>query len=233
MVVLVIFPIFIFVFMSTLLIHVLLLVVIFLAWLHLNNLGSCLPSQPVSIHFILLIHLIILLFLNLISRRSSLHHGGHLARIHTLLAHDDHALHIVGIVLDTTRSTSRKNHSIGAALLHEGLAAIGSREVCHRDVQAVVVLGADEAFALFVGQVLVWVVTRLAKKCHVVLELLDLVQVVNESLGDLLDKKGTISNFELDFLFGTIVALRILAHLLLSDDFGDLSGSFKRSCVAD
>ena len=65
------------------------------------------------------------------------------------------------------------------------------------------------------------------------LQLFDLVQVVNEGLRNLFNKQWSISNLELNFLLRTIVALCILAHLFLGDDFGDLAGPLQCSCIAN
>ena len=65
------------------------------------------------------------------------------------------------------------------------------------------------------------------------LQLLNLVQVVNEGLGDLLDQERSICNFELDLLLDPVVSLCILAHILLGDGLRDLTLALESLRVAD
>ena len=74
---------------------------------------------------------------------------------------------------------------------------------------------------------LVWVMSRLSQQSHEVLELLDLVEVVNEGLADLLDKKRSISNFELHLLLNLVVALGSVGHLLRRDGLAHLPGALQ------
>ena len=70
---------------------------------------------------------------------------------------------------------------------------------------------------MLISQVFVWIVASLSEKSHEVLQFLDLIQVVNEGLGNLLDQKRSVGNFEFDLLLCAIVSLGILAHVLLCD----------------
>ena len=70
---------------------------------------------------------------------------------------------------------------------------------------------------MLIGQVFVWIVASLSEKSDEMLQFLDLIQVVNEGLGNLLDQKRSVGNFEFDLLLGAIVRLGILAHVLLCD----------------
>ena len=80
---------------------------------------------------------------------------------------------------------------------------------------------------------LVWVVASLTQESHEVLQLLDLVQVVNESLADLLNEQRSVRYLVLDFLLGAIIALRVLAHFLSSKGLGKLASALERGLVAD
>lgn len=55
------------------------------------------------------------------------------------------------------------------------------------------------------------------------LQLLNLIQVVDERLGDLLDKERSIRNLELDLLLDLFVVVRGLGHALLSRDLRHLT----------
>ena len=65
------------------------------------------------------------------------------------------------------------------------------------------------------------------------LQLLDLVEVMDEGLRDLLNKKWAISNLVLNLLLGALESLRVLAHVLGSEGLGELAGALKSSLVAD
>lgn len=65
------------------------------------------------------------------------------------------------------------------------------------------------------------------------LQLLDLVQVVNESLADLFNEQRPVCNLVLNLLPCTVVRLRVLAHLLGSEGLGELAGAFESSLVAN
>ena len=70
---------------------------------------------------------------------------------------------------------------------------------------------------MLISQVFVWIVASLSEKSNEVLQFFNLIQVVNEGLGNLLDQKRSVGNFEFDLLLGAIVSLGILAHVLLCD----------------
>ena len=70
---------------------------------------------------------------------------------------------------------------------------------------------------MLISQVFVWIVASLSEKSHEVLQFFNLIQVVNEGLGNLLDQKRSVGNFEFDLLLCAIVSLGILAHVLLCD----------------
>lgn len=65
-------------------------------------------------------------------------------------------------------------------------------------VEAVVVLSGQEQLFLFFSQVFIWVQIGLTQDVHIALKLSDLVQVSDESLGDLLYKQRLIGNIELN-----------------------------------
>ena len=150
-----------------------------------------------AVHLLLLIVLLVLLIDHLLPYlpRGALHH---LARGVVALHHP-----IGGLT----------NHHLRGArplLLHKSLAAVLCGEVGRRHVESIVVLGADQEFSLFVSQVLVRVVPCLAKQCHEVLQLLDLVQVMDERFADLFDEKRSVSDLELHLLLDLIIAFRRL-----------------------
>ena len=68
---------------------------------------------------------------------------------------------------------------------------------------------------MLISQVFVWIVASLSEKSNEVLQFFNLIQVVNEGLGNLLDQKRSVGNFEFDLLLCAIVSLGILAHVLL------------------
>ena len=70
---------------------------------------------------------------------------------------------------------------------------------------------------MLIGQVFVWIVASFSEKSDEMLQFLDLIQVVNEGLGNLLDQKRSVGNFEFDLLLSAIVRLGILAHVFLCD----------------
>ena len=65
------------------------------------------------------------------------------------------------------------------------------------------------------------------------LKLLDLIQVVNEGLGDLLDKQRSVSYSELYLLLGLLVVLGMLRHLFGCQGLRHLPCSLELSLVAD
>ena len=93
-----------------------------------------------------LIHLFIFL-IDLVGR--ALHH--------LLLVHALHHAALVGLVDDHLADWAR------SALLHQGLTAVLGREVGRGDVEAVVVLSADQELSLLVRQMLIWVMACLAQ----------------------------------------------------------------------
>ena len=109
----------------------------------------------VILHFVLafmvvtvtvLIHLFILL-IDLVGR--ALHH--------LLLVHALHHAALVGLVDDHLADWA------WSALLHQGLTAVLSREVGRGDVEAIVILSADQELSLLVRQMLIWVMACLAQ----------------------------------------------------------------------
>ena len=93
-----------------------------------------------------LIHLFILL-IDLVGR--ALHH--------LLLVHALHHAALVGLVDDHLADWA------WSALLHQGLTAVLSREVGRGDVEAIVILSADQELSLLVRQMLIWVMACLAQ----------------------------------------------------------------------
>lgn len=79
------------------------------------------------------------------------------------------------------------------------------REISSRSVQSVVVVSRDQKFSLLVSQMLIWVHASLSQDSDVPLQLFDLVQVVNEGLGNLLHQEGAVGNIKLDLSFDVIV----------------------------
>ena len=57
------------------------------------------------------------------------------------------------------------------------------------------------------------------------LQLFYLVEVVDERFGDLLDQERAIGDLVLDLLLRTLESLRVFAHILGCDVFGDLTGA--------
>ena len=57
------------------------------------------------------------------------------------------------------------------------------------------------------------------------LQLFYLVEVVDERFGDLLDQERAIGDLVLDLLLRTLESLRVFAHILGCDGFGDLTGA--------
>ena len=92
------------------------------------------------------VHLLILL-VDLVGR--ALHH--------LLLVHALHHAALVGLVDDHLADWA------WSALLHQGLTAVLSREVGCGDVEAIVILSADQELSLLVRQMLIWVMACLAQ----------------------------------------------------------------------
>jgi hypothetical protein len=131
----------------------------------------------------------------------------------------DWTFHLVRIKLSASLT--------GTSFLHKSLASVLGWEVRSCHVEAIVVLGRDQKLALLVSEMLIWVVAGLSEKRDEVLQLLDLVEVVDEGFRHLLDKKGSVGYFELDFLLYLIVLLGSLAHFLGSDYLRHLTSALQ------
>lgn len=59
------------------------------------------------------------------------------------------------------------------------------------------------------------------------LQLFDLVEVVDEGFGDLLDEERSVGHLELDLLLNLVVILRCHRHLLRCDSLRHLAGSLQ------
>lgn len=121
---------------------------------------------------ILSLHLVFLVdvFLDLIG--SSLH----LVLLHLFFFDPLHTFHLL------------HTSALRTTLLHQGLSIVLRGKVRSGDVQTIVVLSRDQKLTLLISEMFVGVVTSLAQKSNEVLEFLDLIQIVDEGLGDLLDK---------------------------------------------
>ncbi len=89
------------------------------------------------------------------------------------------------------------------------------REIRGCMVQSVVVFRRDKQFSLLFSKVLIWVHSRLSQDCHISLQLLNLVKVVDECLRHLFNKQRTICYIELNLRFNLIVRILERFHFLL------------------
>jgi hypothetical protein len=79
----------------------------------------------------------------------------------------------------------------------------------------------------------VWVVACLSEKRDEVLQLLDLVQIMDKSFGNLLNKEGSIRDFKLNLLLYFLVLLVGMIHLFSCDSFRHLTCALQSGCVAN
>lgn len=103
--------------------------------------------------------------------------------------------------------------------LHQRLAVVLRWEVSCSQVETIIVVSGHEEFSLLVSKVLIWIVASFSEESHISLEFLDLVEVVDESLGYLFDKKRSICHFEFDVSFQGFVRLLNNGHVLLGNGF--------------
>lgn len=105
---------------------------------------------------------------------------------------------------------------IAAFCLSEGISAILTGEVGSGKVETIVVLSRNEEFLLFVSERSVRVQAIFSQNGDKLLELFDLAQIVNESLGNLLNKQGSIGNLELNLRLDVLVLLIQGSHAFSS-----------------
>ena len=89
------------------------------------------------------------------------------------------------------------------------------REIRGCMVQSVIIFRRDKQFPLLFSKVLIWIHSRLSQDCHISLQLLNLVKVVNECLRHLFNKQWTIRYIELNLCFNLIVRILERFHFLL------------------
>lgn len=108
---------------------------------------------------------------------------------------------------------SRITHFLAAVFFHLNLAGllridlrfVVLREVGCRSIKLIVVVGRDQKLPLFIRKVLIGIHAGFPQDRNIPLQFFNLIQVVNEGFGDLLDQEGTIGNIELDLGFYLVV----------------------------
>jgi len=103
---------------------------------------------------------------------------------------------------------------VSAFCLPKSISAVLTWEVGSGKVETIVVFGRNEEFLLFVGERSIWVQAIFSQNCDKLLELFDLAQIVDESLGNLLDKQRSIGNLELNLRLDVLVLLIQRGHAL-------------------
>ena len=96
---------------------------------------------------------------------------------------------------------------VAALGLSESISPVLTWEVGSGKIEAIVVFGRNEEFLLFVGERSIWVQSIFSQNCDKLLELFDLAQIVDESLGNLLDKQRSIGDLELNLRLDVLVLL--------------------------